>query len=106
MYVSDINFTFNDSFMALLIRFFGPIERVYSVSKNVINKLEAEDTIISTLEFSNGIVGTIEATTGCRPKDYEVSLSIIGSKGIVEIDGLLSGFLSIILREISFNFWI
>ena len=72
----------------VLLWFFGPIERVYSVSKNVINKLEAEDTIISTLEFSNGIVGTIEATTGCRPKDYEVSLSIIGSKGIVEIDGL------------------
>ena len=72
----------------VLLWFFGPIKKVYSISKNIINKLQAEDTIITTLEFSNGIIGTLEATTGCRPSDYEVSLSIIGEKGIVEIDGL------------------
>ena len=72
----------------ILLWYFGPVKKVFTVSKTIINKLEAEDTIISTIEFNNGIIGTFEATTGCRPKDYEVSLSIIGEKGIVEIDGL------------------
>jgi len=72
----------------ILLWFFGPIKKVFSVSKNAVNKLEAEDTIISTIEFSSGILGTLEATTACRPSDYEVALSIIGEKGIVEIDGL------------------
>ena len=72
----------------ILLWFFGPVKKVFSVSKNVINKLEAEDTIVSTIEFSSGVIGTLEATTACRPSDYEVSLSVIGEKGIVEIDGL------------------
>ena len=72
----------------IFLWFFGPVKKVFSISKNVINKLEAEDTIVSTIEFSNGIIGTLEATTGCRPSDYEVALSVIGEKGIVEIDGL------------------
>lgn len=72
----------------ILLWYFGSVKRVFTISKTIINRLEAEDTIISTIEFSNGIIGTFEATTGCRPKDYEVSLSIIGEKGIVEIDGL------------------
>ncbi len=72
----------------ILLWYFGSIKKVFTISKTIINRLQAEDTIISTIEFNNGIVGTFEATTGCRPKDYEVSLSIIGEKGIVEIDGL------------------
>ena len=72
----------------ILLWFFGPVKKVFSISKNVINKLEAEDTIVSTIEFSSGVIGTLEATTACRPSDYEVSLSVIGEKGVVELGGL------------------
>ena len=72
----------------IFLWYFGSVKKVFATSKNIINKLQAEDTIVATIEFNNGVIGTFEATTGCRPKDYEVALSIIGEKGIVEIDGL------------------
>ena len=51
-------------------------------------KIEVEDTAMALIEFKNGVVGTLEITTAARPKDYEASISVIGSKGLAQIGGL------------------
>ena len=55
----------------------GPITELCSTAGNRLNRLEAEDTLVSILKFSNGAFGTIEATTAARPIDYEASLSVV-----------------------------
>ena len=67
---------------------FGPVKSVNAIAKNRLNKLQAEDTIVSTLELSNGSLCTVEATTAARPKDYEASISVVGQKGYVKVGGI------------------
>ena len=52
------------------------------------SKIQVEDTAVASLVFNNGAVGTIEISTAVRPKDYEASISILGSKGSVQIGGI------------------
>jgi predicted dehydrogenase len=65
----------------------GDVESVFAKSKNAMAEIEAEDTAVVILKFRNGALGLIEATTAIRPKDLEGSISILGSKGSVEIGG-------------------
>ena len=65
----------------------GDVESVFAKSLNAMADIEAEDTAIVILKFKNGALGVIEATTAIRPKDLEGSISILGSKGSVEIGG-------------------
>ena len=67
---------------------FGPIKRVNSIIGNRLNKLQAEDTFVSSLELKNGALCTVEATTAARPKDYEASISVLGEKGHAKIGGI------------------
>ena len=67
---------------------FGPVKSVNAIAKNRLNKLQAEDTIVSTLELSNGSLCTVEATTAARPKDYEASISVVGQKVYVKVGGI------------------
>ncbi len=66
----------------------GPVTELCSAAGNRLNKLEAEDTLVSILKFNNGAFGTIEATTAARPIDYEASLSVVGEKGYAVIGGV------------------
>ena len=52
------------------------------------SKIDVEDTVVATFGFKNGAVGTLEITTAARPIDYEASISILGSKGMVQIGGI------------------
>lgn len=67
---------------------FGPIKEISSYTTKRMNKLEAEDTAVACFRLKNGGLGTIEATTAARPKDIEASLSLVGSKGSIEIGGI------------------
>ena len=49
--------------------------------------IEAEDTAVAILKYANGSIGVIEATTSVRPYNLEGSISILGSKGSVVIEG-------------------
>jgi predicted dehydrogenase len=66
----------------------GEIKRVNTKMKTMGANIEVEDTVVSTLEFKSGAVGTLEITTAARPKDFNATISIIGSKGLVQIGGL------------------
>lgn len=65
----------------------GSVESVKAYSVTALANIEAEDTAVVLLRFSSGALGVIEATTACRPKDLEGSISILGELGTVEIGG-------------------
>lgn len=65
----------------------GEVESVFAKSGTYLVNTETEDTGVALLKFKNGALGMIEATTACRPKDLEGSLSVLGEKGTVEISG-------------------
>ncbi len=60
---------------------------VFAIAKKALANIEAEDTAAVVLKFSNGAFGIIEATTAIRPKDLEGSISILGERGSVVIEG-------------------
>ena len=65
----------------------GDVLSVYAVARTALADIETEDTAAVVLRFRSGALGIIEATTACRPKDLEGSISILGEKGSVEIGG-------------------
>jgi UDP-N-acetyl-2-amino-2-deoxyglucuronate dehydrogenase len=65
----------------------GEPESVFAKSVTALVDIETEDTGVAVIKFANGALGIVEATTACRPKDLEGSLSILGEKGTVEIGG-------------------
>ncbi len=71
-----------------LVWLLGPIDKVSSLGTKRLNKLEAEDTLVSIGKLKNGGLFTIEVTTAARPKDFEASLSVVGEKGLIEIGGI------------------
>lgn len=60
---------------------------VFAMARTALVDIEAEDTAVVLLRFRNGALGVIEATTAIRPKDLEGSVSIMGEKGTVVIEG-------------------
>jgi predicted dehydrogenase len=72
-----------------LLRFLiGEVKSVNCLMKTLGSKIEVEDSVVSNLDFMKKKIGTLEITTAARPKDYEASISIIGSKGLAQIGGL------------------
>ena len=65
----------------------GSVESVFAKGMKALANIETEDTAVVLLKFTNGSLGLIEATTAIRPKDLEGSISVLGSKGSVEIGG-------------------
>ena len=66
----------------------GPIKKIHSFKNNyVVKNIEHEDTFVASILFKNGSIGSLEVTVGARPKDLEGSISVLGSKGSVEISG-------------------
>ena len=72
----------------LLRYLFGEIKFVNCQMRTFGSNIEVEDTVVSTFEFESGSIGTLEITTAARPRDFEASISIIGSKGIAQIGGI------------------
>lgn len=66
----------------------GKVDEVCANTGNLLNNLEAEDTITALTKFKSGAMGVIEATTAARPEDFEASMSIVGEEGMVVIGGI------------------
>ncbi len=60
---------------------------VIARARTALADIEAEDTGACIVTFESGALGIIEATTATRPKDTEGSISLLGSKGMVEVGG-------------------
>ena len=66
----------------------GPIKTVKAFKNNyIVKNINHEDTIVATIKFINGSIGSLEVTVATRPSDLEGSISVLGSKGSVEISG-------------------
>jgi UDP-N-acetyl-2-amino-2-deoxyglucuronate dehydrogenase len=65
----------------------GEVKRVNAVMKTFNADIEVEDTATATLEFDSGALGVLEITTAARPRDYESSLSIVGTRGTAMLGG-------------------
>ena len=66
----------------------GEVKKVNATMKTLGANIEVEDTVVSTIEFKSGAVGTLEITTAARPKDFNASISLVGSKGLAQIGGI------------------
>lgn len=67
----------------------GEIRSLSAIAATQLVDVEVEDTACVWLRFENGALGIIEATTATRPvnKDLEASISILGEKGTVIVEG-------------------
>lgn len=74
----------------LLIYLAGDIINVSGYGDTRFIKMESENIAVASLKFKNGCIGTIEATTATAPRDFEGSITIMGSKGIIKIGGFAS----------------
>ena len=66
----------------------GEVREVNSKMLTFGAKIEVEDTALALFKFDNGAAGSLEITTAARPTDFEASISILGSKGTIQIGGL------------------
>lgn len=73
-----------DTFIYLM----GCPKRVIGVGRNVINKLEAEDTFSALLDIDSYLTATFSASTAFRPNDKEASINIQGTEGEIRIGGV------------------
>ena len=82
----------------------GPVVKVCAFGDNLLNNLEAEDSMVALFRFKNKSMGTLEATTAARPKDIEASLSVVAEKGYFDISGVaLNKITDIYVKGKSFN---
>jgi predicted dehydrogenase len=65
----------------------GEVVRVNASMKTFNADIEVEDTVTATLQFASGALGVLEITTAARPRDYESSVSIVGTKGTAMLGG-------------------
>ena len=65
----------------------GKFDSVSAVTRTFGSNIEVEDTAVAHIEFKNNSLGLIEATTATRPIDLEGSISLLGSKGSIDIGG-------------------
>lgn len=65
----------------------GRIVTVQAFGANFLSPADSQDTVFSHFVSESGALGSLEATTTIRPKNFEGSLLIAGTKGIVKIGG-------------------
>ena len=75
-------------FIDLLRYLGGEVEKVSSVLATKGVNIEVENVATALLKFKNNALGTIEITTAAYPKDFEASLSVVGTKGTAVIGGI------------------
>ncbi len=65
----------------------GDVKSVFTKTAKINKITKAVDTIAAIIKFKSETIGTIEATTATNPEDLGDTISILGSKGTVEIGG-------------------
>jgi UDP-N-acetyl-2-amino-2-deoxyglucuronate dehydrogenase len=65
----------------------GPVRSVYAVTKRLARQIETEDTAVMSLEWDNDAVGTMSVTMLTYPNNLEGSVTLLGQKGTVRLDG-------------------
>ena len=66
----------------------GELKTVNAKMSTLGANIEVEDSVVANFELRNGALGALEITTSARPKDYNATISLVGSKGLAQIGGL------------------
>ncbi len=74
-------------FVDLMLMFMGKPRYVSAFMARRKQKIETEDTGVVAVEFENGALGTFNYTTCATNKNFEGSITLIGTKGTVKIGG-------------------
>ncbi len=74
-------------FVDLLHWLGGNVKSIYAKMDTFMHDIETEDTGVVLIKFENGALGSIEYTTCVYDKNFEGSLTILGTKGTVKIGG-------------------
>lgn len=82
-------------FIDLLRYLAGDMESACSILSTREVDIEVENTAAATLRFKSGATGVIEITTFAYDRDYEASLSIVGTKGLAMVGGIATNKLLI-----------
>ncbi len=63
----------------------GPVDHLYGLYGTYTHNINVEDVAVAALKFKNGALGVIEGTVS-MPKEHQVTkISILGSKGLIEL---------------------
>ncbi len=65
----------------------GPVDSVVAMTATQARKIEAEDSGAAVLHFRDGGIGVLDVTMLTYPRNLEGSLTILGDRGSVKIDG-------------------
>ncbi|MEM8593490.1 MAG: Gfo/Idh/MocA family oxidoreductase [Pseudomonadota bacterium] len=71
----------------LLEWLFGPLNTIGAQSVRLAREIETEDVVTSSLVWNSGAVGSFNATILATPHNFETTLVILGSRGVVKLGG-------------------
>lgn len=75
-------------FLDLLIWIGGKVKKVYASMANLTHPyIETEDVGIITLHFENGCIGSLQYTNTVYRKNMEGSMTVLGTKGTIKVNG-------------------
>ncbi len=80
-------FTQASHFVDLMLEFMGSPKSVYALMGTYKQNIETEDTGVIAVEFLNGAIGSFNYTTCATHKNFEGSITLIGTEGTVKIGG-------------------
>ena len=66
----------------------GPVKSVQAITRTLARNIEAEDSGVVNLEWDHGAIGSMSVTMLTYPKNMEGSITILGEKGTVRLDGI------------------
>ncbi len=75
-------------YIDLLDWLIGPIADVQAMTGTLARDIEVEDTGVMNVRWRSGALGSVSLTMLTYPKNYEGSITILGSKGSVKVGGV------------------
>lgn len=74
-------------YVDLLTYLLGPVKSVQAMTRTLGRKIEVEDTGVVNFAWENNTLGSMSVTMLTYPKNLEGSLTLVGEKGTVTLDG-------------------
>ena len=75
-------------YVDLLEWLIGPIADIQAMTGTLGRDIEVEDTGVMNVRWRNGAMGSMSVSMLTYPKNYEGSITILGSKGTVRVGGV------------------
>lgn len=74
-------------YLDLLLWFLDAVRQVRGISRTLARDIESEDSVVASIEFESGALATVSCTVLSYPRDFEDSITLIGTEGTLKIRG-------------------